>query len=112
MSETEHVKGKLIPFITGTDLESACKLFADKLGKYDLYGYDTYQEWLSDEYYREYFLKGNTVYEIVSEDVENSDHILIANKQDDGVILFELRYHNGGCSFDEALSSATENMNE
>ena len=106
MSETEHIKGKLIPVFTSTDPESACKLLAEELDMKELIGYDDYQDWLSDEYYREYYLKGNTVFEIVSEQVEDEEEILIANEHEDGTFDFELRYHNGGCSFNEALMEA------
>lgn len=100
MSETEHIKGKLIP----TD-----KTVADFVGDVTL------KKWHSDinDYFRdEYDDKAieidGKVYVVESEHIEPWDDIFRSKKNVDGTIDFEVKYYNGGCGFDEAIREALE----
>lgn len=89
MSETVHYKGKLKP--TGKTEEEYC-------GEGD----DIY-----DHYYKAVIVHG-MVYEVEKEEIDPYSDLLISNKNEDGTIDFEVKYHNGGCSFNEAIEEATK----
>jgi len=58
-------------------------------------------------------LNNNDAYVIIHEDsIDDYQDIYNASKNEDGTIDFLLRYYNGGCSFDEALTTAIKNMNK
>ena len=110
MSETVHYKGKLkeIELLEDETFEMQCKRI---LGVESLGGYDSYSERLSaaiyDDLYKKYLLiDKNTLYEIVelSEHDPDKDKFLI-----DDDLSFEVKYYNGGCSFNEAINKAFEN---
>ena len=59
------------------------------------------------------FLNKNYAYVIISEDdIDDYADIFNASKNEDGTIDFLLRYYNGGCSFNEALTTAINKMNK
>ncbi len=58
-------------------------------------------------------LNDKYAYVIVSEDdIDGYADIFNASKNEDGTIDFLLRYYNGGCSFNEALTTAINKMNK
>lgn len=58
-------------------------------------------------------LNKNYAYVIISEDdIDDYADIFNASKNEDGTIDFLLKYYNGGCSFDEALTTAIDKMNK
>ena len=58
-------------------------------------------------------LNKNYAYVIISEDnINDYTDIFNASKNEDGTIDFLLRYYNGWCSFDEALTTAIDKMNK
>ena len=58
-------------------------------------------------------LNKNYAYVIISEDdIDDYADIFNASKNEDGTIDFLLKYYNGGCSFDEALTTAINKMNK
>ncbi len=112
MSETVHYKGKLkeVELLEGETFEMQCKRI---LGVESLGGYDSYSQRLSeaihDDLYKKYLLVGkNKLYEVLelNEHDPDEDKFLI---NDD--LSFEVRYYNGGCSFNEAIDNAFENRN-
>lgn len=110
MSETVHYKGvlkKIERYDTET-LEDQCKrLLADKeLPSY----YDSYEEFFSDEHYHKAVVLDGSIYRVEREDVDLDEDIFRASKINNNEITFEVKYYNGGCSFNEAIEEAFENM--
>lgn len=103
MSETEHQVGTLKP--TNKTVEQYC-------GGVDLTDSwaDDIQEYFTDKYYRKAYVIDNMVYEVECKDFGEED-IFTAVKNGDN-IDFVVKFYNGGCSFDEALEQAIENLNK
>ncbi|MFO1442869.1 hypothetical protein KDN24_06525 [Bacillus sp. Bva_UNVM-123] len=110
MSETVHYKGALrkIERYEKESLEEQCKRLLDnkELPSY----FDTYEEYLLDECYKEITVQGGIVYHIEKEELDPYDEIFNSSIKDSGEIEFEVRYYNGGCSFNEAIAEAIENI--
>lgn len=112
MSETEHSKGKLIPIFGAGDLEKSAKNLLKISGKkFKDEEYASCLEQVSDEGYREYYIGKDTIYLINSENLNPEDDIATAERLENGDIAFELRYYNGGASFDEMMDSALKTLN-
>lgn len=93
MSEIVHYKGTLKP--TGKSLKD-------------------YMPQAEDEYdlpYQEAILIDDIVYEVSKEELIDSD-IFLASKNDDGSIDFQVKYYNGGCSFDEAIDESLKKLKD
>lgn len=110
MSETVHYKG-VLPEVEKYDfetLEDQCK----RLLKYkELPSFcNTYAEHLEDIYYQEFIVINNTLYRVEKDEVDPEYSIFRANKNEYGEIEFEVRYYNGGCSFNEAISGAIKGV--
>jgi len=110
MSETVHYRGSLkeVTRLENESLEDQCKrLLANK----DLPSYfDSYREMLLDESYKEYVVHDGKLYSVNREDVDPDGDIFLSGEGENGDINFEVRYYNGGCSFDEAIEAALKNM--
>lgn len=108
MSEVDYYKGKLIPVsvLIGESLEETCKRIIGNVELEDYY--DTYQEKLiSDyDYYEKYVIYNGILYSVEKKSLDPEESVFIASRNDDGTINFEVRYYNGGCSFDEAVGYA------
>ena len=112
MSETVHYKGvlKKVEKIKGETLEEQCKRI---LGNKELPSYfDDYKEFLSNEKYEEYTILEDDVYRVIKERIDPDFGVYNASIGENGEINFEVRYYNGGCSFDEAIREALENIKE
>ncbi|MFS0878003.1 hypothetical protein [Solibacillus isronensis] len=110
MSETVHYKGvlKKVERFDGENLEQQCKRL---LGNKELPSYfDSYEEFLLDNYYKTMTVQNDTVYEVKAIEVDADSDIFNATLLNDGQIEFEVRYYNGGCGFDEAIEEAIKNI--
>lgn len=107
MSETEHYKGKLTP--TGKTLIEFMEgeEFPDC---YDRSNVGDVEECFREKFYKEYSLIDGVIYQIEQEDFDEYDDIMNAHKNHDGSIDFEVKYYNGGCSFDEAIECAVNKL--
>lgn len=120
MSETVNYIGKIKEFIVPsniTDLKDVVKYISNKFNIPES-EFDISESYLGKEciYYsgNKLFNDTNTNkwYEIIEKkqiDIESG--YLLANKNDDKTISFDLKYYNGGASFSEALCSALKNNN-
>lgn len=112
MSETVHYRGILreIESDKNETLEEFCKrlLIGKELPSY----FDSYQEMLLDEYYQKYIINNGKLYSVDRQKIDFDEDIFMAvkNKNGDG-IDFEVKYYNGGCSFNEAIEEALKKMN-
>ena len=102
MSETEHIKGKLIP--TG-------KTIAEFVGDVELTWHEDIKEYFEDEYYRKAFEINGKVFTIEQEKLDPDNDTFTSKINKDGTINFEVRYYNGDCSFDEALEDSIKGCN-
>ena len=112
MSEMVHYTGKLIKIHMKESLENMCKQILKKDGKEKSKFVDSWQEAFENEYhYKEYVIINNNIFkvEISENDLINED-IYKASKSENGDIEFEVKYYNGGCSFDEALKEAMKEI--
>lgn len=112
MSETVYYKGILKPvdFLIGETLEERCKRIIGDVELEDYY--DSYQEKLMNDYdyYQKYIIHNDILYFVEKKNVDPDEDIFKANRNVDGTVDFEVKYYNGGCSFDEAIEEAFENM--
>lgn len=108
MSETVYYKGILKPvdMLIGEGIEERCKRIIGNVELEDYY--ESYQEKLMDDYdyYEKYVIHNGILYSVEKQNFDPEESIFIANRNDDGTINFEVRYYNGGCSFDEAIDYA------
>ena len=88
MSETVHYKGRLIP--TGKTEKEYC-------GDGDIF----------DHYYDAVVIEG-MVYTVEKINIDPDFDIFNSTKNEDGSIDFEVKYYNGGCSFNEAIDEAVK----
>ena len=109
MSETEHYKGTLtkVKRLENESLEEQCKRLLEYRGLLD---YDSYEEMLLDEFYKEYYVYNGILYSIHKESINSDGDIFNADEGENGVINFEVRYYNDGCGFNEAIEEALENI--
>lgn len=109
MSETEHLRGRIIPLNLGDDIEEACRKVLIGYGEADAEaakdGY-SYREQLADFGYDSYLITDSKVYKIEKEELDPYDDILNAFLNEDGSISFEVKFYNGGCGLSEAIESA------
>ena len=108
MSKTETRRGK-VKRITGTDgmtFTTAVQYLIDK--GFDVEEYDVEEEYI---YSPTVAHVDGLFYEVIEDKSYDYADIFIATPRADETIDFHLTYYNGGCSFEEALSSAIRNMN-
>ncbi|MNW52740.1 hypothetical protein D3C74_302720 [compost metagenome] len=106
MSETVHYKGILrkTERFENETLEDQCKRLLDnkKLPKYC----DSYQEFFLDENYSGAVIQEGDIYLVEKIEVDPDSGIFKAKIINNNEIEFEVRYYNGGCSFNEAIDEA------
>lgn len=114
MSEMVHYSGKLqlVDKLPNETLEEQCKRILAKHNYFELDSYcDSWREMLYEELYERYVIANNTIYEVVEKKHRSIDEdIFEAHANLDGSIEYEVMYYNGGCSFNEAIEEALENL--
>ena len=100
MSQTEHHIGKLKP--TGQSVDNYVK--DCDIPSY----YDSDEEYFNDVFQEKAFQINGIVYEVETKEL-NDDYIAISKHNDDGTIDFQVKFYNGGCSFNEAVEEALKN---
>lgn len=114
MSDTEYVIGKLKKMdLKGIELEEYCENECNKNG-YVLERWNkSYTSLFISEKYSEYTVFNNNLYQVVEKENKDSyDDVFNAHEVDSETISFELKYYNGGCSFEEAIQTALEKIAE
>ncbi|MBT2759920.1 hypothetical protein [Paenibacillus sp. ISL-20] len=110
MSETVHYRGilKMIERYNNETLEDQCKRLLDDK---ELPSYcDSYEEFFLDENFDKAVIIDGMIYLAEKEAVDSDSDIFKVKKINDNEIEFEVRYYNGGCSFNEAIDEAFNNM--
>lgn len=72
--------------------------------------YDSYQEMLLDDFYKQYAIHEDALYSVNIKEIDPDDNIFIANIKADGSFDFEVKYYNGGYSFNEAIDYVLNNV--
>ena len=101
MSETEHHVGKLKP--TGRSVDHYVE--DCEIPSY----YESKQEYFDDVFQETAYAINGIVYEVEAKNVEG-DYIATSKKNADGTIDFQVKFYNGGCSFNEAIEDALKNQ--
>ena len=101
MSDTEHHIGRLTP--TGQSVEHYVK--GCDIPSY----YESNQEYFDDAFQGKAYSIGGIVYEVETKDIEGED-IATSSRNDDGSIDFQVKFYNGGCSFNEAIEDALKKL--
>jgi len=112
MSGREHIRGKLTPVFVGNTESFAEMTIKSMGGKLDSKFYSTWLEQFKEVTYGEYFVDGDTIYLIEKEAVDADDDISIARRKINGDVFFNLRYHNGTTSLNEALKGSLEKIKD
>ena len=106
MSETVHYRGTLtvVERLKNETIEEQCKRILNG-AELDIYN-DSYQEQLMDDNYEKLVIRGGVLYSVEKKDIEQDQDIFTMTENENGTFDFEVRYYNGGCSFDEAMEYA------
>lgn len=114
MSEIVHYTGKLqlVDKLPNETLEEQCKRILVEHNYLDLDNYcDSWREMLCDKFYERYVVASGDVYKVVEKNYKDmNEDIFNAHDNTDGTIDYEVMYYNGGCSFNEAIEYALEDM--
>ncbi|MFD0587686.1 hypothetical protein ACFQZE_06700 [Paenibacillus sp. GCM10027627] len=111
MSETVYYRGilKECKKIDHETLEGQCRRLLEYKGLPSYY--DSYQELLLDEYYHKYIIRNGLIYTVERQELDVDQDIFSACINEDGESIdFEVKYYNGGCSFNEAIELALDNL--
>lgn len=114
MSEMVHYTGKLqlVDKFQNETLEEQCERIL-KEHKYLALSKccDSWREMLCDKLYEQYVIADGEVYKVIEKNHRDMDEdIFEAHDNTDGTIDYEVMYYNGGCSFNEAIEYALEDM--
>lgn len=111
MSETVFMQGKLIPVKSeSTDLEEIAMQVCSERGWVKDEDSDSYIEILREEGYKEYVVIGDVIFRVQVDHKDPYEGIFQASKNDNGSYDFLVRYYDGGCSFDEVVKKAIQNI--
>lgn len=113
MSEMEHHVGKLkkVDLQGQTVEEFAEKLFIER-GTAERPSYNsTWLEYLLEEYYEEYFIHGEDLYQAIEhKEQDEYDDINEYQLNEDGTISFVTKFYNGGASLSEMIGKGLSEL--
>ena len=110
MSEMEHIKGRLIPVFESLPVEEACRAVLTLQDQPEDDSYSSAVEHLQEYGCRRFYIGPDAVYAMESKGLCLDDDICTAEQKSNGQVVFELRYYNGGASFDEMLDCAMKEI--
>lgn len=113
MSETVFYTGKLtrVKQSETNDPEEQAREVLESKGITERDSYNaTWLNQLMDDHYGGYVLFDGCLYVVERQKKSFDDAIFQAKKNEDGSISFTVKYYNGGCSFNEAIGYAMENL--
>ena len=114
MSEMVHYTGKIarVENVLNETLEELCERILREHKYLSLSKYcSSWREMLCDKLYDQYVIVGGEVYKVIEKNHRDIDEgIFDAHDNGDGTINYEVMYYNGGCSFNEAIEYALEDM--
>lgn len=114
MSEMVHYSGtmRLVRKKRNETLEDLCKRIMNLHGYSTLSIYvNSWEEYLRDEMYEKIVVVDGELYEILNrEKLGFDDNVFSVSDIGNGKYEFEVMYYNGGCSFNEAIETAMDNV--
>lgn len=115
MSETVHYRGTAVLISKGEQAEIDAKIILAEKGEIEKPNYyKTWVEYLSDEFYNDYYYHEPTesLYEIDYKEIDPYEDIIKAHyiNLTNTKIGFELKYYNGGAGFNECLEEAINKL--
>ena len=114
MSEMVHYTGKITPVgkLLNETLEEQCKRILAEHNYFELDGYcDSWSEMLCDKLYERYVIACGEVYKVIEKNYKAiDDDIFNARDNGDGTIDYEVMYYDGGCSLNEAIEYALDDI--
>ena len=120
MSETVQFRGKLkkvaeVDIFSDESAESQMNNFAEEIiDPYDHFGlpemYDSWIDMLRDV--EEFIIYENAIYKILHKKQINTDDDLFEAARVEDVIIFDVKFYNGGCSLQEAIITALDDLGE
>lgn len=111
MSEVKHYKGTAVRVAVGAkEIEAFAKNILQEHGRTEVPSYcDSWTEYLEDYFYNRFARINNALYDTVYKvEVGDEEDVYNAVRVRDGY-KFELKYYDGGESFDGALQRAINN---
>lgn len=112
MSEVVTYTGKIrkVEPKENETLEDVCKIILERYGCKTLEG-GSWPEMLCDKLYERYVVVDGSVYEVIESHYQDPDDFYCAaHRNPDGTISYDIRYHNGGCCFTEAIEAAINSL--
>ena len=108
MSGIVHYKGKLTEVKpSGNEtLQEIAKRILEERKEIDRVNNNDYLEYLIDSLVVDYVAVDGRLYKYELKGGEHLDDIFHASEEEDGTISFEVKYHNGGRSFGNAIKEA------
>jgi len=62
------------------------------------------------DFYEKYVIYDDILYSVKKNRLDPEQSLFMAHRNDDGTVDFEVRYYNGGTSFDEAIEYVFGNI--
>lgn len=109
MSETVRRRGTLTLISVKGTIEETAQLILLKHGIVEDTDYSDFVDQLRNELYGKVILLGEKFYNITKDEIDTSE-FLNATKRSNGVIDFDVMYHNGGAGLDEVIEEAYKKM--
>lgn len=115
MSDYEHQRGRMIKVVAedGITLHQHClNILKDNNLEYNGF-HDNPAQMLADEFYNEYLYLQGELYKILEiNDEDPYDSFAHITSGDNGELLFNSRYYNGGTCLSEMLDDALNRLNK
>lgn len=109
MSETVKYVGTIREVSHGAN-ETIEEIAQRLLGEERESGYDSWLEQLQDKRYDEFVVRNGVLYEINATQDDDDSDIFEMTKEQNGDLRFVVQFYNGGCSLDEAIGYAFDNL--
>ncbi len=114
MSQTEHHIGKLTEVSkqeNETTEQLMLRILLENNKETELPSwYEDTKEWFNGELSEIYYYHNNKVYKIEDREFEDDSDIIEANLKPDNTIEYQIKFYNGGASFNECLEEALINL--
>lgn len=112
MSDYKYYTGTLTDISDGKDPEEVAKTLLkslEGLEKYPSY-YNCWVDALCNIKYKDYVFVYNTLFSVNYDEEDINEDIFISTDKGYGNYEFMVKYHDGGCCFQEAMGEALDNV--
>lgn len=111
MSRQQTFKGSFVKVDLGDNtLEEQCQLICNGYSIFEYSYYDSWTEYLKDEFYNEYFIVNNKLYKYLKkEEIDSNDSYVNIEKEGE-IYSFTTSFHNGGTCLEEMLEEGLNKL--